>query len=198
MSTHTTAGVCLFLLLSNMAAAQSFELGVKGGMTVAAVTGPAQEFESVVEETGTDLGVAIGGSFAYVFTERLALQPEVLFVQKTHALRLSSDDPLGLFTFDERFAVSLNYLEVPVLARVAIGGRGLQLLAGPSINFSLDRNASVDLLDIGLVVGGGFYGRLITLEGRYEEGVTGSTSGPNEDQGVRNRAFLLLFGVLRR
>lgn len=196
MSRRAVAGVGLFVMLwSGGAAAQSFEIGVKGGMTFATVTPDTQEYWGATEEYTPGFGVAIGGAFAFRFGDTFALQPEVLFVEKAHEVRMYTDDPFDPFPLDITVNGSLKYLEVPVLARFAIGGGGLHVLTGPSINVSLDD--SNNRLDVGFVVGGGFYGSLFTVEGRYEEGLTSTSPPLGEGVETRNRAFLLLFGVRR-
>lgn len=189
----------LVMLLPGGAAAQSFEIGVKGGMTLATVTGGTQEYDGVTEEHTAGFGVAVGGAFAFRFGDTFALQPEVLFVQKSHEVRLYSDDPSDPFPLDVTVTEGLKYLEVPVLARFALGGGGLHVLTGPSINFRLGDADSTERLEVGFVVGGGFYGSLLTVEGRYEEGLTSTPIVSLDAANVaeRNRAFLLLVGVRR-
>lgn len=199
MSRGAVAVVGLLVMLwPGGAAAQSFELGVKGGVTLATVTPDTQEYLGLTEENTPGFGVAVGGAFAFRFGDTFALQPEVLFVQKAYEVRLYTDDrydPFDPFPLDIAVTGSLKYLEVPVLARFAIGGGGLHVLTGPSINFSLDD--SNNRLDVGFVVGGGFYGSLLTVEGRYEEGLTSTSPYFADAVETRNRAFLLLVGVRR-
>jgi hypothetical protein len=185
------------VLWPGAAAAQSVEIGVKGGMTFATITGGTQEYGDITEEHNAGVGVAAGGAFAFRFGDTFALQPEVLFVQKAHEVRVYSDHPGDPFPLDLTVRQSLKYVEVPVLARFAIGGGGLHLLTGPSINFSLGGREDGERLDVGFVVGSGFYGSLVTLEARYEEGLTSTPLLLADDVAVRNRAFLLLFGVRR-
>lgn len=182
------------------AVAQSFEIGVKGGVCLADL--PRLEdtgSEGVLVESRYAGGVALGGSFAFGFGGRLAIQPEVLFVQKAHKERIRSIDPWDPLSLDVEFRSRLNYLELPVLVRFRAGGRGLHVLAGPSLNVSLDCWDCIEPLDVGLVIGAGVYGRLLTVEGRYEEGLmdTGQPWSGRDEGSVRNRAFLLLVGVRR-
>jgi hypothetical protein len=200
--TKTLSLVLVLLAAAPRAAtAQSFEIGVKGGVTFATQTGGAEEIESlgVTERIFYGASLAIGGAFAFALTERVAFQPEVLFVQKAHETQLRGsfpDDPSPL-EFDGR--VTQNYLELPMLLRVAVGARGVQLLAGPSVNVSLDCWECGDAVDVGIAVGAGFYGSTLTMEGRYEEGLSDTTDLFRGNGGSRrNRAFLFLVGVRRR
>lgn len=199
MSKFLAAALALVVMSAPGAAnAQSFELGVKGGVCFATLPALADgiDNEFFAVEARYAAGVTVGGAFTFGLTDMLAIQPEVLFVQKASNLELTGRpfDPLPL---DTNLRNSLNYLEFPVLARVAIGGAGFHLLAGPSLNVSLENWDYIEALDIGLVIGAGFYGQLITVEGRYEEGLVDTGLAWLDDEPVRNRAFLMLFGVRR-
>ena len=191
----------LVIVVSAMPAvvqAQSFELGVKGGVVFATLTGGPEEFsEGTYERFSYDASIALGGAFAFRIGDRVAFQPEVLFVQKTYELHLRGgqwDDPLPL-NIDGR--VRQNYLELPMLLRVAMGAGGIQALAGPSVNVSLDCWDCGPAVDVGIAIGGGFYGETFTMEGRYEEGLR-EIYRLLGDESHRNRAILVLFGVRRR
>ena len=108
----------------------------------------------------------IGGAFTFGLTDTLAIQPEVLFVQKASNLELTGR-PFEPLPLDANLRNSLNW-------------------------------DYIEALDIGLVIGAGFYGQLITVEGRYEEGLMDTGLAWLDDEPVRNRAFLMLFGVRRR
>lgn len=191
----------LVIVVSAMPAvvqAQSFELGVKGGVVFATLTGGPEEFsEGTYERFSYDASIALGGAFAFRIGDRVAFQPEVLFVQKTYELHLRGgqwDDPLPL-NIDGR--VRQNYLELPMLLRVAMGAGGIQALAGPSVNVSLDCWDCGPAVDVGIAIGAGFYGETFTMEGRYEEGLR-EIYRLLGDESHRNRAILVLFGVRRR
>lgn len=107
------------------------------------------------------------------------------------------DDPSDPFPLDVTGRDHLKFLAVPVLARFAVGGAGLHVLTGPSINVSLGGRLNGERLDVGFVIGGGFYGGLLTVEGRYEEGLKGTRPSFANAGAMRNRALLLLFGIRR-
>jgi hypothetical protein len=197
----TVAIVLVVLSVPGASTAQSFELGVKGGVCFATLPALADgvENELFTIDAGWAAGVTVGGAFAFGLTDTLAIQPEVLFVQKASNLELTSE-PVNLLPLDVRVRESLNYLELPVLVRLAVGGGGFHVLAGPSLNVSLENWDFVEAIDVGLVIGAGFYGDLLTVEGRYEEGLRDtklSLVDLVDDEPVRNRAFLVLMGVRR-
>lgn len=179
-----------------VAQAQSFELGVKGGVVFATLTGGQEEFsEGVFERISYDASIAMGGAFAFRIGDRVAFQPEVLFVQRAYESQLhgGADDP---FPLDIDGRLTWNYLEFPMLFRLAMGGAGMQLLAGPSLNISLDSWQCGPAVDVGIAVGAGLYGETFTMEGRYEEGLR--EIWWMDPGSRRHRAFLVLFGVRRR
>jgi len=194
------AAIVVVTSMPRLAQAQSLEIGVKGGVTFATQTGGTQEIGfGVTERILYDASLAIGGAFAFGLTVRVAFQPEVLFVQKAHETQLRGSSPDDPFPLDVDGRVRQNYLELPMLLRLAMGARGIQLLAGPSVNVSLDCWECGHAVDVGLAVGAGFYGSTLTMEGRYEEGLSDTTNLFRGNGGSRrNRAFLILFGVRRR
>jgi Outer membrane protein beta-barrel domain len=128
------AAIAVVTSMPRLAQAQSFEIGVKGGVTFATQTGGTEEIGfGVTERILYDTSLAIGGAFAFGLTERVAFQPEMLFVQKAHETQLRGSSPDDPFPLDVDGRVRQNYLELPMLLRLAMGARGIQLLAGPSV-----------------------------------------------------------------
>lgn len=146
-----------------VASGQGFELGLKGGVSFATVTPGTADSDGVAVDRSTAAGVVIGGALAFGLAGPFAIQPEVLFVAKAHTIEFSSG-PQDAFPIDFRGTESLNYLEVPVLLRVRLSEGGFHALAGPSLNVSLDRGDLTEPLDVGVVLGAGFYGPLVTVE----------------------------------
>lgn len=79
------------------------------------------------------LGVTLGASVEYSLSDRISIQPELLFTQK---------GPKITFDFEDQFesiksstAFTLNYLEVPILVKVKFGGFYVNL--GPSIGLGI-------------------------------------------------------------
>src|ERR671912_2074357 len=101
------------LLAAGSAAAQTVSAGVKAGATLTSIPDAGQVFDQVSGEESVDvsakLGLVAGGFVQFAFNDRFSLQPEMLFVMKGVKLDLPAD--AGSIT------ASLNYLELPVLAR---------------------------------------------------------------------------------
>ena len=201
MSSLYTSVVALALVLaSSLASAQTMDWGVKGGVTFADVPKVAALFE---DEGAVDLGYRVGftaGGFVGTgLNSVFAIQPEVLYAQKGFKGR----DPFNRspFTFE------LDYIDIPVLVRM--GPPGFKVLAGPSFNFNIsakgteegepdeDLKDEIEPFEFGLVIGAGFYGSILIVEGRYQEGLTNVTKSTfiDNDESYRNRTFAILAGI---
>jgi len=187
---------------AEMASAERVEGGVKGGVSFSDIPRFADVLtEEASAETDYRIGAVIGGFVAFPFGGYFAVQPEVLYTQRGLKGRI----PLA----DETFKLKLSYVDVPVLLRVGpSSGRGFHAFAGPSFNFNVgaqlivggtfndeeDFKDEVADLDVGLVVGAGYYGGLLILEGRYQEGLT-NVNALADDESYRNRGFAALVGI---
>lgn len=106
--------------------------GLKGGLNLA----------SMAQENAPDVQYAIAGAGGLTFDLNLwnhfTLQPELLFIQKGSKTRY---EVLGL-NFEQ--IITLNYLEIPVLAKVRFGNYGededfgLYAAIGPWAGFALN------------------------------------------------------------
>ncbi len=167
----------LVLLCGGPAAAQGFGIGAKGGVNLA-----TQRIERDGEER-TDLTTRVGmvaGVFATLpVTSWFDVQSEALYTSKGGRLDLDG----------VKASVAVDYLEVPVLARLSRRGPGggrYYAAAGPSIAFRLrsrsrtsfgsateevDLGEDIEALDYGFAAGGGIeIGRLV-FDGRYTFGL---------------------------
>ena len=202
MSRHIAVILVAGLLcLPGLARAQ--EVGIKGGITFADIP----NFGDVLDDEGFDsvkgrMGIVIGGHVGIPLSGLFTLQPEVLYTQRG----IEADVPF----VDETFKFNLDYLDVPVLLRVG-RSNGFQFLVGPSFNFNTgatiksegivdeeeDFKDEVEDVEVALVLGAGFYGRLLILEGRYQEGLTNIAEFDEFEfqEDYKNRSFTLLIGV---
>lgn len=147
-------------------ATPSLMLGVRGGLGIANESTPAYTNFTV----GSRTGFLIGGQLDYWFSPNWALSAQALYDQKGDQLTGYSPDN----GYPETDNFQLNYLEVPVLAKVAFSAGSVKpyLFAGPSIGFLLsatdeqvqsslgsdqtfDVSQSFNSLDLSLLFGGG-------------------------------------------
>jgi hypothetical protein len=194
-----------FILLPGTAAAQ-VEIGLKGGVSFANIPKIASEIDDEGGSTENRIGAAGGGHFLLTLGGIVGLQGEVLYTQKG----IKAKAPSGI---DEAVELKLDYIDVPVLLRLGVtGGKGLQFLVGPSFNFNTSAKSElsgafeeeteikddIEDFEVGLVLGVGYYGRRVLVEGRYQEGLTDivkATDFFDEADSYKNRTFLVLFGV---
>jgi hypothetical protein len=168
-------------------------VGARAGVSVATLTGDA------VEEAGYKPGFAGGLVATLNVNPILALQPEVLYVQR--GTSVDADGGQSPFGADIEEEIRVHALEIPFLVRLNVpmqGAASPHLYAGPSLGVVLSAtrefgvevgDSDADLaeddgfedaledIDVGVVVGGGFDVRLpaagkVTLDGRYTFGLT--------------------------
>jgi hypothetical protein len=173
--------------------AEGAQFGIKAGLNIANVTGDdAEGFSSKV-------GLVAGGFMCYNFTEIFAFQPELLFTMKG-----ASGDG------DHKWSV--NYIEIPVLFKANLPTEGKikpMLYAGPGFGILMSSKADdVDMkdettsFDIGVMAGAGIAYQMekgaITLEARYEVGMTTLAKNEDEDTGskpdIKNSVISFLVG----
>jgi hypothetical protein len=209
----STALLSTTMAWSGPAAAEVAVVGLKGGMSLSTLHGPLPTDGLV--ENGWRLGAGGGVSLAIDFGSRILVQPEVLFVAKGTTLG-STDltDSNGNVIATADVTQTSDYLEIPVLARIAIptGGLGAPyLLAGPAVGLRLSQRVrisggasysfDVDYVksaDLGVALGAGIdmgRGRARwSIESRYTLGLTAATDASYSDR-ARNGDLLVLAGL---
>ena len=97
-------------------------------------------------------GFAGGGFLTYSLNDWLALQPEVIFTMKGGKLVEQATGYLPV-----EFDIRLNYVEIPVLAKVQFFSGGLfrpHLFAGPFVSYLTE---NIRQVDYGIAFGTGFH-----------------------------------------
>ena len=164
------------ILLSFFVTHAQFGWGVKGGLTMARINLDLQNNLSSDVHYG-----AHGGVFCMIGKGLLSFQPEVMFIQKGVHVNDSKSDDYAQAT--------LNYMNIPLLARASIGlkavelyfhfgGYGAYLLSSKrKISTSEDLNGhsyEVDDFndyDAGVIIGGGLKVLSLIVELRYGHGL---------------------------
>lgn len=192
---------------ASTALAQERHVGIKLGVNVASAV---FEGESALNYDEPKIGL-LGGGFAVLpVTGPLAVQIEALFSQK--GAKLSVNEP------DTEFALELDYLDFPVLARLAGPASGttrLHVFVGPSLGYRMGARSratftgfdfatgevqnierDVSRFDLGLVAGAGVdIGRRLVVDGRYSWGLTNLNTDESAGAEIRNRVLSLMAGV---
>lgn len=204
--------------------AQSTTFGLRGGTTfntisqtqlVDAVT---PDFDYLIGFSGAVFAeVPIGQTFAF--------QPELAFSQKGFSLAQGTDIDLfgASLPVGVRANTQFNYLEAPLLMKAKFGSEQVKafVMAGPALGYAMNgrvRTQSSGILEFQLsdnkidldainyerfefsgVVGAGVqidagFGN-ITLDGRFQQGITELYDIPLVSERVRNRGFAINAGV---
>ena len=201
---------CAWLLAGHIAsgpaAGEIASVSVKAGLSAARQHGDAG---------ATDYRTGFGGgvSVAFTISPRVSVQPELLYAMKGGVIPpLDLTDSGGAPVNLGSFTYAVDYVEFPVLARIALADSGRfvpYLVGGPSIGFKLseelrtdpteipDRRDALVNTDVGLAMGVGLEmgpGRRWLIEARYTAGITNVLADPM-GYTVRNGAFLVTVGV---
>ncbi|MFT5165834.1 MAG: opacity protein-like surface antigen [Saprospiraceae bacterium] len=209
----------LFSLLCLVGAVQAqISIGPKFGVNIATLGGDDVEDDGL----GSIIGLQFGAAAEITINEMFAIQPELLFFQKGFALDFE-EDFLGE-TLKSENDLKLNYLEIPILAKVMFGAEGgpkFFATVGPSFGFGLSgeveskatfggetESATEDIdfdddmitkLDISLSIGAGAQfaagpGNLF-VDVRYLLGLN-TTDDSGDDADVKNRGIGIAVGYL--
>jgi len=210
LSVTMFAIVVMFTLFSASVAAQGLTgKGLKAGLNIANLRGDD------MEDWDSKMGFSAGGFITYSINDMFAIQPEVLFTMKGAKYE---EEILGETL---KATTSLNYLEIPVLAKLSMPTQGSvkpNLFVGPSLAILLSAKGKVEYageseevdikddtksIDLGLVFGGGVDFDLgpdkgkLTADVRYTLGLTSIDESPEEVGGpydVKNGVISLMVG----
>lgn len=128
----------LFLSFSNAASAQ-FSLGLRGGINIADISFDQDEDYYYYGEDGLDFLALMGSTVGLVGEIKLhknfAIQPELMFVQK--GAEIDFPDYYYYYNSGES-EFRINYLEMPILAKVIFGNETLEafVATGPSFGYA--------------------------------------------------------------
>jgi hypothetical protein len=181
---------------------QALDLGIRGGLAFSSLHGDG------VADCGWRQGMCVGVSTEYSILGLVAIQPELLYIQKGAKCDVN---PFTGTDIGETYVVKLDYVELPVLAAMSVPLPSLvkpKVFAGPYIAYNLkaqgsfETGSSTDLdfikaFDYGAVVGVGtdldFLVAKVMLDGRY----TFSLASIHEDgDDVKNRSITVVLGLL--
>jgi len=208
-----TLGLCLVLVLSINLNAQTTSFGARIGINSATIN--FSDDESVFEiEPDSRIGLNIAAILNVGITEEFSIQPELNFLQKGYKVET---DFLG----DEiENKITLNYLEVPILAKYAFGSETIQgfVLGGPAVGYAISgkfkteengesNEEDVDFeedgikrLDFGFDLGGGLgivtESATIFVDIRYLFGIANIGDEDFNDGSIRNRGLNIAVGAL--
>jgi len=130
----------------------------------------SDDFKFDGDTYGSKIGLIAGVAVEIpLIGERLALQPELLFHQKGYSYKYDDGDG-----YTEDYKYTINYIELPILAKVKFGKFYAQ--AGPSISYGLGGWYKGDYT---------YQGQQIDDEGKIKFG-TEPNNNPNYDEYIDN------------
>ena len=192
---RTAVLALVFTLAGGAPAIAQMSFGVKAGINIADV---AFDVESDIPSGGR-VGTLAGAFATIPLRGWLSVQPEAVYTVK--GTSLESPDNTSDFVVD--------YLEVPVLARISVRPH-VYVAAGPSLAFrlrakdrirfggsieELDVKDDVEPFDLGLVGAAGIeLGRWV-VDGRYTHGVSDLDADTSDDVKMRNRVVSFSAGI---
>lgn len=181
------------------AMAQQNMVGVKGGFLSSELSG------DIEDDLARRSAVGFGAFLQVMVAPSVSIQPEALYLMK------GANEDVGDGT------IEVDYIQVPILVQYHFPTPGLspRLFAGPSLAFEMGCDISEDgasqscedegfdtkSADFGLVFGAGVDipagGVVVTLDGRYDLGVTDLADVPEGVEGfeVKNRSLQFFAGV---
>lgn len=163
--------------------AQDFGFGVKAGVNVSSVGGNAYGLAGL----GSKVGFHVGGVVEIPITEKISLQPELLYSSQGSNWTLGSSGN----------KLKLDYVNLPVLVKYSIL-KGLSAEAGPLVGFLLSTNANKDDykgLDIAFAIGASYeLNENIFLGLRYNKGIMNINNDPDFDGNNQNNVFQVFAG----
>ena len=189
----------LLLIFSTAVFAQKITAkGIKAGLNIATITGDD------AENLDSKMGFVFGGFLSFESNETFSFQPEILFTRKgaKSENEYIDDDDRDYEEYEkEEVSWNLNYLEIPLLAKLKIPTKGKikpNLFFGPALSFCFSAKWHVDWeykeyedgilvyeekgsyngdinamndVDIGIVFGAGIDIGMITVDARYTIGL---------------------------
>jgi hypothetical protein len=183
--------LALTLGVASAAQAQSARFGVKAGASLTSLTG--DDTDNAKYKFGFNGGVMAN----FALNDMFSIQPEVLYSMK------------GAKADGRDSRVNLNYIDIPVLAKISTGETGLFFELGPQIGFlasakAKENDTSIDVkdafksVDFGYAAGLGFQAASGPMVGlRYNGGFTNNgKSVMGYDPKSKNSAFQLYVGFL--
>ncbi len=122
----------------------------KAGMTLSTLDAETfasnpGDFDSYKNITGFSVGVG----YRIGFGDLISLQPELLFIQKGWKNEYGYDDGVDYYRYQYTETVKLNYLELPILVRIALGPEKFKfhINAGPSVGFGINGEYNQDYFE---------------------------------------------------
>ena len=131
--------MCLTMLATTAQAQKDFS--IRGGLTLYNIT-EATQFEGA--DVKSLAGFTLGIAYQIPINEQFYIEPGLNFVKKGAKMELDLHE--GTSSVTGSIDLSLDYLEIPVLAKIYFGtGTKFFLIAGPSLGYGVGGKAKYDI-----------------------------------------------------
>ena len=183
----------MFVVASLMGNAQGFSFGPKVGANITGISG--LQFKK-----GFEFGYHIGGFAEVMLSEKIGIQPEVLWSQ-TSLTTSSSLSDLYSTSLPELTKINLNYISIPLLLNIR-PTKFITFQVGPQFGILQDKKNSVATNvqsafksgDFSMLAGVQLKVLAFRIYGRYAIGLTNINEIPNQDA-WRSRTLQLGIGL---
>ena len=170
----------MFVVASLMCNAQGFSFGPKVGANITGISG--LQFKK-----GFEFGYHIGGFAEVMLSEKIGIQPEVLWSQ-TSLTTSSSLSDLYSTSLPELTKINLNYISIPLLLNIR-PTKFITFQVGPQFGILQDKKNSVATNvqsafksgDFSMLAGVQLKVLAFRFYGRYAIGLTNINEIPNQD-----------------
>ena len=170
----------MFVVASLMGNAQGFSFGPKVGANITGISG--LQFKK-----GFEFGYHIGGFAEVMLSEKIGIQPEVLWSQ-TSLTTSSSLSDLYSTSLPELTKINLNYISIPLLLNIR-PTKFITFQVGPQFGILQDKKNSVTTNvqsafksgDFSMLAGVQLKVLAFRIYGRYAIGLTNINEIPNQD-----------------
>ena len=185
--------------------AKQVQLGVKGGVNFATITG--DDFEDLDSRTSFNAGLVA----EFPISDRFSIQPEVFYSGQGFDIREIDQD--NVFDTDENVEYQLDYIQVPILAKLYLV-EGLSIEVGPQFGFKINEeidsqpnsdggdvdidNEDSSVKDFETSIAGGLSYKFTNgffISGRYTYGLTNLFDDDSIFEGVDARNAVAQVGI---
>lgn len=176
---------CIVIAFTGTVYAQDVKLGIKLGMNIASVNG------SSANNLDSRTGFVFGATAEVPFTEKLSIQPELLYSAQGAQQK-------------DNFKFDLNYVSLPIMAKYYIT-KGFNVEAGPQFSFLIKdqlvpvdqyngattENTDAENFDLAANLGLGYqFESGIFVQTRYNLGLIPISENPD----IKNGVFQMTLG----
>ncbi len=183
----------MFVVASLIGNAQGFSFGPKVGTNISGISG--LQFKK-----GFEFGYHIGGFAEVMLSEKIGIQPEVLWSQTTLTTASSLSD-LYSTSLPELTKINLNYISIPLLLNIR-PSKFITFQVGPQFGILQDKKSSVATNvqyafksgDFSMIAGVQLKILTFRIYGRYAIGLTNINELPDQDS-WKSRTLQLGIGL---